>query len=87
MNGRCCLLVSAILIPVITVEPASKASLVSSCIETRLIGQCNGKWPISLVYGSKPLIPVIAAITETPEKKRWFKLHFDKNYVVLQVPG
>ena len=46
----------------ITVEPASKAIFVLGCIQTRLMGQYNGKWPISLVYKSKPLITVIAAI-------------------------
>ena len=49
-------------IAVITVEPAGKASFVLGRIQTRLMGQYNGKWPISLVYMSKPLITVIAAI-------------------------
>ena len=49
-------------IAVITVEPAGKASFVLGCIQTRLMGQYNGKWPVSLVYMSKPLITVITAI-------------------------
>ena len=49
-------------IAVITVEPAGKVSFVLGCIQTRLMGQYNGKWPISLVYMSKPLITVITAI-------------------------
>ena len=47
---------------VITVEPAGKAYFVLGCIQTRLMGQYNRKSPISLVYMSKPLIAVIAAI-------------------------
>ena len=50
---------------VITVETADKASLVYSCMQTRLRGQYNGKWPISdisLVGVSKPLTTVITAI-------------------------
>ena len=53
------------LIAVITVEPACKASFVLGCIQTRLMGQYNGKWPISLVYMSKPLMTVITAIAIT----------------------
>ena len=49
-------------IAVITVEPPGKSSFVLGCIQTRLMGQYNGKWPISLVYMSKPLITVITAI-------------------------
>ena len=48
-------------IAVITVEPTGKASFVYSCMKTRLLGQYVGKWPISLVYLSKPLISLIAA--------------------------
>ena len=58
-------------IAVITVEPAGKASFVLGCIQTRLMGQYNGKWPISLVYMSKPLITVIAAI----EALEWHTRH------------
>ena len=50
-------------IAVITVEPAGKASFVLGCIQTRLMGQYNGNWPISLVYTTKPLITVITAIS------------------------
>ena len=53
---------STVSIAVITVEPADKTSFVYSCIQTRLRGQYNGKWPISLVCVSKPLITVITAI-------------------------
>ena len=49
-------------IAVITVEPAGKASCVYSCMQTRLMDQYNAKSPISLVYGSKPLVTVIRAI-------------------------
>ena len=34
------------------------ASFPRDCMQTRLLGQFNGKWPISLVYESKPLIIV-----------------------------
>ena len=40
---------------VFTVEPASKTSFVFSCMQTRLIGQYDWKWPITLSYVSKPL--------------------------------
>ena len=50
---------------VITVDPASKASFVYRCMQTSLTGQYNGKWAISLVYVSKPLITIITA-TDTP---------------------
>ena len=39
----------------ITVETAGKAS-VQGCMQTTLMAQYNGKWPISLVYVSKLLI-------------------------------
>ena len=44
------------------VEPTGKASFVSSCMRTRLMGQCIGKWPNSLVSVTKPLLTVITAI-------------------------
>ena len=46
-------------IAVITVEPADKISFVYNCMQTRLSGQCNGKWLISLVCVSRPLVTVI----------------------------
>ena len=49
-------------IAVIAVEPMGKASFVHSYVQTRLSGQCNGKWPFSLVYVLKPLITAIRAI-------------------------
>ena len=50
-------------VAVIKVEPAgTEASLVCSCMQTRLVGQYNGKQPVGLVYVSKPLITVVAAI-------------------------
>ena len=49
-------------IAVITVEPADKISCVYNCMHTRLRGQYNGKWPIRLVYVSRPLVTVITAI-------------------------
>ena len=49
-------------IAVITVEPADKISFVYNFMQTRLRGQYNGKWPISLVCVSRPLVTVIAAI-------------------------
>ena len=39
-------------IAVVTVEPADKTSFVYNCMKTRLKGQYNGKWPISLVCES-----------------------------------
>ena len=57
---------STVAIAVITVEPADKTSFVYSCIQTRLTGQYNGKWPISLVCVSKPLITFITAIELKP---------------------
>ena len=49
-------------IAVITVEPADKISFVYNCMQTRLRGQYNGKWPISFVCVSRPLVTVITAI-------------------------
>ena len=49
-------------IAVITVEPADKSSFVYNCMQTRLRGQYNGKWPISLACVSRPLVTVITAI-------------------------
>ena len=49
-------------IAVITVEPADKISFVYNWMQTRLRGQYNGKWPISLVCVSRPLVTVITAI-------------------------
>ena len=51
-------------IAVITVEPADKISFVYNCMQTRLRGQYNGKWPISFVCVSRPLVTVITAIEE-----------------------
>ena len=51
-----------LLIVVITVEPTGKVSFLYSCVPTRLIGQYNGKQPISLVYVSKLQITVIRAV-------------------------
>ena len=44
-------------------------SFVHHCMQTRLRAQYNGKWPISLVCVSRPLVTVITAIEEglTPE--------------------
>ena len=44
-------------------------SSVYNCMQTRLRGQYNGKWPISLVCVSRPLVTIITAIEEglTPE--------------------
>ena len=64
-------------IAVITVEPAGKASFVLGCIQTRLMGQYNAKWPISLVYMWKPLITVITAIVVHGPKKRQTSLPFN----------
>ena len=44
------------------VEPTGKASLVFSCMLTRLMGQYIGKWPISLVSVTTPLITVLTSI-------------------------
>ena len=52
-------------IAVITVEPADKISFVYNCMQTRLRGQYNGKWPISLVCVLTPLVTAITAITQT----------------------
>ena len=49
-------------IAVITVEPADKIRFVYNCLQTRLRGQYNGKWHISLVCVSRPLVTVITAI-------------------------
>ena len=49
-------------IAVITIEPADKSCFVYNCMKTRLRGQYNGKWPISLVWVSRPLVTVITAI-------------------------
>ena len=46
----------------IAVAPTGKASFVYDYVQTRLVGQDNGKWPFSLVYVLKPLIAVIKAI-------------------------
>ena len=56
-------------IAVITVEPAEKISFVYNCMQTRLRGQYNGKWPISLVCVSRPLVTVITAIKNRSVKK------------------
>ena len=48
-------------IAVITVEPAHKISFVYNCMETRLRAEYNGKWPISLVCVSRPLVTVVTA--------------------------
>ena len=53
-------------IAVITVEPAGNTSFVYTCMQTRLKGQYNGKWPIRLVCVSKLLITVITAIFQAP---------------------
>jgi len=60
--GRLLRDICIILIAVITVEPADKISFVYNCMHTRLRGQYNGKWSISLVYVSRPLVTVITAI-------------------------
>ena len=39
-------------IAVVTVEPADKIYFGYNCMPTRLRGQYNGNWPISLVYMS-----------------------------------
>ena len=45
----------------VTVEPSGKASFVYSYMQTKLNGQYNGKWPISLACVSKPLITVMTS--------------------------
>ena len=47
-------------IAVTAVEPAGQVCFVY--MKTRLMSQCNGKWPISLVYAWKPLITATTAI-------------------------
>ena len=47
---------------IVAVAPKGKASFVYSYVQTRLMGQYNGKWPISVVYVLKPLITAIRAI-------------------------
>ena len=49
-------------IAVITVEPADKISFVYNCMQTSLRGQYNGKWTISLVCVSRPLVTIIRDI-------------------------
>ena len=49
-------------IAVITVEPTEKIPFVYNCMQRRLRGQYNGKWPITLVCVSRPLVTVITAI-------------------------
>jgi len=51
-------------IAVIAIAPMRKALCVYSYVQTRLMGQCNGKWPISLLYVLKPLITAIRAVAE-----------------------
>ena len=46
----------------ITLEPAGKASFVYSCMQTRLIAQYNGKWPVSHVCVSTLLMSATTAI-------------------------
>ena len=41
---------------VTTIEFAGKASIPYSCMHTRLMARYDGKWPISLVDVSKPLL-------------------------------
>ena len=53
------------LMPVTKAEPAGKASLVYSRMQTRLLGQYKGKCPTILVYVSKPLTTVL---------EKWFCL-------------
>ena len=62
------------LIAVITVEPADKISFVYNWMQTRLRGQYNGKWPISLVRVSRPLITVITAIRVSEESTKGLSL-------------
>ena len=53
-----------------------KISFVYNCMHTRLRGQYNGKWPISLVYVSRSLVTVITAIVPI----RWQTWLIEKNY-------
>ena len=48
------------------VEPKGKASFVYCYMQTRPMGQYNGKWPISLIYMLKPLITSIRANLHNP---------------------
>ena len=55
-HGKCPLLLNC-LIAVIPIEPAGNASLLYIYKQTRLMGQYIGKWRISLIYVSKPVVP------------------------------
>ena len=65
----------------ITDEPAGKGFFVYSCMQTRLMAQYNGIWPISLVYMSKPLITVTTAFPNSPST---VGLSFSVLYSVLR---
>ena len=51
-------------IAVIAVAPTGKASFVYSYVQTKLMGQANGKRPFSHVYVLKPLKTAIRAIDD-----------------------
>ena len=71
---------------VITVEPADKIYFVYNCMQTRLRGQYNGKWPISLVCVSRPLVTVIAAIVPTDTCKSHDLSNFSDVYIMFKNP-
>ena len=48
-----------------------KAPFVYSYVQTRLMGQCNGKSPFRLVHVLKPLIIAIRAITRPLQVQGW----------------
>ena len=53
------------------VAPMGKAPFVYSYVQTRLMGQYNGKSPFSLVHVLKPLITAIRAITWPLQVQGW----------------
>ena len=62
MNRVCSFLCLALkeerIMPVVTGEPAGKAFFDYRCMKMKLGGQYSGKWSISPIYVSKPLITV-----------------------------
>ena len=72
MNRVCSFLCLALkeerIMPVVTGEPAGKAFFDYRCMKMKLGGQYSGKWSISPIYVSKPLITVITAICKWMDK-------------------
>ena len=65
-----------------TVEPAGQPSFLYNCMQTRLMDQYKGKWPISLVCVSKPMITEITAIDVRKKIANKIRNEGDKNKTI-----